>query len=126
MAKGVSEIAGEADGPGGSVVTVYRALKQLLCAPCGEPIEAGTLFTRRGVPGHGLRSIPQCGKCAPFKPRKVDAEGRRPSPLLASLLTPRAEDRPCEEVRPAHGSTMDAVERRLGPALRRCRRREKP
>ena len=55
MARAVSEIVGPADGPAGSGVTVYRALKPLLCAPCGEPIGEGALFTRRGMPGQGLR-----------------------------------------------------------------------
>ena len=124
MAQGVSEIVGRADGPGGSGVTVYRALKPLLCAPCGEPIGAGALFTRRGLPGQGLRTIPRCAKCAPFSPRKVGGEGR-PSALLESLLTPRAEEQSGEGGRCAAGSPDEAVERRLGAALRRCRRRAK-
>ena len=125
MAQGVSEIVGRADGPGGTGVTVYRALKPLLCAPCGEPINAGALFTRRGLPGQCLRTIPQCEKCAPFSLRKGAGEGRRPSPLLESLLTPRPEDQLVEARRPRLGSPGEAVERRLGAALRRCRRRVK-
>ena len=47
MAKGISEVAGEADGAGGSDVALYRALRQLFCAACGGTIREGGLFTRR-------------------------------------------------------------------------------
>jgi hypothetical protein len=47
MAKGISEIVGEAGGAGGSRVAVYRALRQLFCATCGGTIREGELFTRR-------------------------------------------------------------------------------
>ena len=120
MAQGVSEIVGRADGPGGSGVTVYRALKPLLCAPCGEPIGEGTLFTRRGLPGLGSR-IPRCRECAPFDLLAGgDQEQPRPA-LLESLLTPRPE--PNETRVRDSDAEKEAVERRLGPALRRCRRR---
>jgi hypothetical protein len=121
MKQGVSEIIGQADGPGVTGVTVYRALKPLLCAPCGEPIGAGTLFTRLRLPGRGP-CIPRCRKCAPFELREAGGEGRR-SPLLESLLTARPEEQAGEAGRPDAVSPMEAVERRLGPALRRCRRR---
>lgn len=36
VAKSISEIVGEASSVGKSRVTVYQALKQLICAKCGE------------------------------------------------------------------------------------------
>lgn len=121
MTQGVSEIVGQTDGPGGQGVTIYRALKPLLCAPCGEPIGAGTLFTRLCLPGRGPR-IPRCRKCAPFEVRETGGTVGR-SALLESLLTTRPEDQSVEAGRPEAGTPSEAVERRLGRALRRCRRR---
>jgi RNase P subunit RPR2 len=57
MVKGISEIVGEALSAGKSRVTIYRALKQLLCAACGETISEGALFTRRSLHGQGLRIL---------------------------------------------------------------------
>ena|SRR5688500_4137172 len=124
MAQGISEIVGTADGPGGTGVTVYRALRQLLCAPCGEPIGEGALFTRLRLPGRGP-CIPRCRKCAPFELREAGGAGRR-SPLLVSLLTPLPEEQAGEAGRPDAATWSEAVERRLGPALRRRRRRAGP
>ena len=121
MAKGISEIAGETSGAGGAKVTVYRALKVLICARCGETIKEGELFTRRGLRGQGLRILPQCQKCVPFEMRAVeDSERQRPA-LLKSVLTPEPE---LNEVR-AHkpDAVRKAVEGRLDPALQRCRQR---
>lgn len=121
MAKGISEIAGEAFGAGGVRVTVYRALKVLICARCGETINEGELFTRRGLRRQGLCILPQCQKCVPFEMRAVeDSERQRPA-LLNSLLTSEPE---LNEVRAAKPDVMrETVERRLGPALQRSRQR---
>ena len=122
MTKGISEIAGMAESVGKSRVTVYRALKQLLCAACGEAISEGTLFTRRSLYGHGLRILPQCQKCAPFKLRSADKEERQ-SALLESLLARQPARREDEIRKRDEGAEREAVERRLGPALRRCGQR---
>ena len=90
VAKGISEIAGDAFSAGKSRVTIYRALKQLLCAVCDEAISEGALFTRRSLYGQGLRILPQCQKCVPF--RMTGGEGRR-SALLVSLVTSQPENK---------------------------------
>lgn len=120
MAKGMSEIVGEADGPGGSGVKVYRALRQLFCAACGGTIREGDLFTRRALPGRGLRILSRCGGCAPFTPPR--AAGAR-SALIESLLTPPAGEPKAEEVSPARREeVVRVVMKRLGPALSRARK----
>jgi hypothetical protein len=121
MKQGISEIVGEAFGTGQSTVTIYRALKELLCAACGEPIKEGMLFTRRSLDGQGLRILSQCRKCMPFNLHSADEKERRPSALLESLLTPQPEPSEVQVRNP--GAEREAVERRLGPALRRCRLR---
>lgn len=121
MAQGISEIVGEALGAGDSRVTAYRALRQLFCAACGGTIREGEFFTRRRLPRQGLNILPQCQKCAPFDMRTVSDKERRQSVLLESLLTPEPE---LNEVRVRKPDVVsEAVERRLGPALRRCRQR---
>ena len=121
MAKGISEIVGEASGAGDSRVTVYRALRQIICAACGETIGEGVLFTRRSLYGQGLRILPQCQKCVPFDMRADDEIERRQSVLLESLLTPQPAPNEVRIRKP--DMERDAVERRLGLAQRRCRQR---
>ena len=123
MAKSISEIVGLAESKGRSRVRVYRALKILFCAACGETIGDGALFTRRRLDGQGLRILPQCQKCAPFKLQTPSVEGRRQSALLESLMTPQPEKRGSERLQRDMNAERAAVERRLGPALRRCRQR---
>ena len=123
MKKGISEIVGIADAVGKSELTVYRALKQLFCAACGEMICEGVLFTRRSLYGRGLRILPQCQKCAPFNLRAAGEKEPRRSALLQSLLTPQLESRQGEVRMNKPDAEREAVERRLGPALRRCRHR---
>lgn len=119
MKKSISEIAGLADSVGRSSVTVYRALRLLLCARCGSEIKEGALFTRRTLPGYGLRILPQCQECAPFTFR---SGARGSSALIESLLSPAAEEVPVKTgKREPPEKTAAAVERRLGPALRRTR-----
>lgn len=121
MAKSISEIVGKAESVGKSRMTVYRALKPLVCAACSEPIKEGVLFTRRSLFGQGLRILPQCQKCVPFKLRAAGEKERRQSALLEALL--RAQPEPSEVQRRHTEEEREAVERRLGPALRRCRQR---
>jgi hypothetical protein len=117
MAKGISEIVGAAFSIGRSRMTVYRALKILICAKCGELISEGALFTRRSLYGQGLCILPQCQKCAPFTLRAAGKEGRQ-SALLESLLAPQPEGRGNEPRKRDAGAEREVVGRRLGPALR--------
>ena len=122
MKKSISEIAGIADSLGKSSVTVYRALRQLLCARCGSEIKEGALFTRRPLPGYGLRILPQCQDCAPFALRSGP---RDRSALIESLLVPAAGEAPAKTgKREQPEKTAVAVEQRVGPALRRTRRHD--
>ncbi|HEX8475558.1 MAG TPA: hypothetical protein VF666_16135 [Pyrinomonadaceae bacterium] len=118
MTRSISEIVGEAVGANDARVTIYRALRQLLCARCGAAIMEGMLFTRRASQGEGLRIFPQCRECAPFV---LSAEKGRESALLQTLLSTPVEP-PVEAsvLRPTE--VAEAVEKRLGPALRRTRR----
>lgn len=120
MAKGISEIVGEAGDAGGTGATVYRALSQLFCAACGDTIREGDLFTRRALPGQGLRILPRCRGCAPFTPPDV---ARAKSALIELLLTlPAGEAKP-EAATPARREELaEAVMKRLGPALGRARK----
>lgn len=122
MEKGISEIVGEALGAGDARVTVYRALRQLICAACGGTIREGELFTRRALPGQELPVSSRCQKCTPFNFRTI-ADGQHRSPLLESLLTAPPEHEVSENQKLDTGVKREAVERRLGPALRRCRQR---
>lgn len=122
MAKGISEIVGEAFGAGDSSVTVYRALKQLFCAACGGTIREGDLFTRRALSGQGLQILPQCRGCAPFTSRSGATAG---SALIESLLTPPAGEAKAGVERPAQREEIvQTVMKRLGPALSRSRKRK--
>lgn len=135
MKQGISEIVGTAEGADGSRVTVYRALRRLLCAPCGAPIGEGSLFTRRRLEGQQLRTLPLCRKCAPFalsidgdaflneddKPAPEGDARRERSPLLDALLAPMEN----KEAPAASDSAAarEGVLKRLAPALRVARRR---
>ncbi len=120
MKKSISEIVGTADSVGKSGVTVYRALRLLLCARCGTEIKEGEIFTRRTLAGSGLRILPQCQECAPFSLR---SGARDRSALIESLLAPSIEEALVsvrEHEQPE--KIAEAIEQRLGPALRRARR----
>lgn len=125
MTKGISEIVGTGEGTGRTSVTVYRALRQLICAPCGAAIPEGTLFTRSSLDGHGLRILPRCQKCAPFT-LIVDGDTKQPrSMMLESLLAPEVEQDadPSSKEEVDQEAVREAVAKRLGPALRRTRNR---
>jgi hypothetical protein len=125
MRKWISEIVGTGEGADKSSVTVYRALRRLICAPCGATITEGTLFTRRSIGGDGLRILPQCQKCVPFNFGEEGEAGRPRSKMLEALLVPQPEpeaDPPSKEDA-ERAARREAVEKRLGPALRRTRNR---
>src|SRR5687767_1566399 len=120
MKKGISEIVGLAECVGKSSVTVYRALRSLMCAKCGALLDEGTLFTRRTLAGQGLRILPQCQKCAPFT---VRAGASKRSALIESLLASSTEERFVKVRKSGQQEKIaEAVEQRLGPALRHARR----
>jgi hypothetical protein len=117
MGKGISVIVGVAEGGDGREVPVYRALRTLLCSSCGTTIGEGALFTRRALPGGGLRVAAECRECAPFVAHDEGGKGRQRSPLLESLLAPEPEGGTEKEPRRV-GQAEEAVRKRLGPALR--------
>jgi hypothetical protein len=119
---GISEIYGEGSDAAGRQTPIYRALRTLLCSACGTPIPSGSLFTRKSIPQFALRILPRCRRCAPFE---VTAEGRPEEPgpgLLGSLLSGEEPEKNAPE-RPA--GVDEEVERRLGPALSRSRRKQR-
>jgi hypothetical protein len=119
MKNGISEIVGRAAYRNGGSGPLYRALKELLCSACGREIVEGALFTRHYPPGQRLRLSPRCSECTPF-----DLPERQRSALIDSLL---ASEAATPQVRGAAETTREEmrakVERRLGPALSRTRRR---
>ena len=130
MEKGVSEIVGRAELDEGGSTQLYRALRALLCATCGNEIAEGALFTRRKVKGIGISIMPECAKCVPFT---LQAGKDKKSALLRSLL---AEQPPADSSK-QRDVTSDAasqakekkldeeIRRRLGPALKRGRYKSK-
>ena len=129
MEKGISEIVGRAALDEGQSTRLYRALRSLMCATCGAEIAEGTLFTRRRVKGIGVSIMPQCPKCAPFT---LPAGKKEQSTLLRSLLAePTSDSSKREGVSTASASQAEdkeknlkeEVRRRLGPALKRSRRK---
>jgi hypothetical protein len=131
MEKGISEIVGRGNLVEGRSTDVYRALRALLCATCGAKIAEGVLFTRRRVKGVGLRIMPQCPKCAPFK---LQADKKEKSALLQSLLAEQPADSSKRTIVSSETDTQaqakaksvdEEVRRRLGPALKRSRRGRK-
>jgi hypothetical protein len=111
---------GEAFGAGGAGVTVYRALRQLICAACGGTIREGDLFTRLLLPGQGLRIVSRCRGCAHFTWRD---DAREETDLIKALLTPPAGGGKPEAGSPARRKEVfRAVMKRLGPALGRARK----
>lgn len=60
MKASISEIVGKAEDTRGQEVSVYRALRPLLCARCVAEIKEGYLFTRRKLGGINLS--PHCQK----------------------------------------------------------------
>ena len=106
-----SERAGEALLATGERATLYRALRELTCSPCGKTISEGELFTREVEPASGLPLVRLCRGCAPF----TTSGG-----LLDALLAPDGE-----ESRPAAppSDAREKVMARLGPALAAGRRR---
>jgi hypothetical protein len=106
-----SERAGEAVLATGERATLYRALRELTCSPCGNIIREGELFTRELEPASGLPLVRLCRGCMPFTTGGV---------LLNALLAPDGEE-PLPAAAPS--DVRDKVMARLGPALAARRRR---
>ena len=89
----------------GEQATLYRALRELTCSPCGNIIREGELFTREAGHASGLPLVRLCRGCAPF----TTGGG-----LLDALLAPDGEDS-----RPAAppSDAREKVRARLGSAL---------
>lgn len=107
-----SEKAGEAVLATGERASVYRALRELTCSPCGNIIREGELFTREVEPRSGLPLVRLCRGCAPFNTGSV---------LLNALLTPNSDSE--SQPTTAHDETREKIMSRLGLALAASRRR---
>jgi hypothetical protein len=107
-----SERAGETVLATGERATMYRALRELTCSPCGSIIREGEFFTRETEPASGLPLVRICCGCAPFAVR---------GGLLDALLATGCggESRPTG----APDDVREKVLSRLGPALELSRRR---
>lgn len=119
MSKPISEIAGDAEDARGRSVSVYRALRPLICASCAIEIACGALFTRRKL--SGVEILPRCQKCAPF----TFSRSKSSSEMIRAMLEPPAEtNNPSPASHPNKQERLNReVEKRLGPALARSRRR---
>lgn len=122
MKTSISEIVGRADDAKGKEVSVYRALRTLLCAQCGTEIKVDELFTRRKL--GSIRIAPRCRKCSPFSQLN---NTRSTSPLIEFLLKPHQDlSKVTKTSSPADKALISKeVERRLGPVLAKCRKRSR-
>jgi hypothetical protein len=131
--KSISEIAGRVDLADGASALAYRALRSLICSACGMVIAEGALFTRHKVNGIGVNIMPRCLRCEPFTLR---ASKEEKSALLKSLLAGPPASPPKDSVQAADNSSQNSskpqgeeknpveeMRKRLGPALKRGRRR---
>src|SRR3712207_6370123 len=84
MRKSVSEVVGRADAKDGGGCRVYRALRTLPCAGCGDEIAEGQLFPRGSVKGEGWQFDPNGRRCAPLQLRREE-EKRPPNTWLGAL-----------------------------------------
>lgn len=121
MAKGISETSGEALLADGTSVKLYKALRPLVCAACAGSIKEGELFTRSKLAG--LPLAPRCYRCAPFK-MKAESAGTK-SALLNALLDTSYASKSGSQTATATEQirVRREMEKRLGPALRRARRK---
>ncbi len=118
--KGISEIAGRGILADGSTVKLYRALRMLLCEKCGAEIKEGTLFTRWPLLGQAMPIMPHCRQCTPFELQE-SATRRERSSLISTLLA-SAREQVETDASPHSEKISEAIEQRLGPALKRTRR----
>lgn len=122
MKASISEIVGHAENAKGREVSVYRALRPLLCTRCGAEIKESELFTRGELAG--IRISPCCRECVPFS---LSTAKQLRSPLIEALLNSGSNVR---QLKP-HLSAPDKkaiekeVEHRLGPALAISRKRRR-
>lgn len=120
MAKGISEICGQALLSNGRCVNVYRALRPLVCAACGSLIKEKELFSRGKLAG--LPLAPRCRECLPFELQPESATSE--SGLLKSLFETSSKSRSRALTEAEQRNIRRKVEKRLGPALKRTARRK--
>jgi hypothetical protein len=130
MTRAISQIVGQAESSCG-IAVAYRALQALMCVTCGQTITEGEIFTRHSISEEGLRIMPKCRQCFPF--RLLPVPEKSSSSLLESLLSPETPDSPLSNTRQSsfgdepddetRQKAMEAMLRRLGPALARSRRK---
>ncbi len=113
----ISEVAGEALLANGEGAKAYRALRPVFCTGCTNVINIGDLFTR--VELRRIQLLPRCMECAPFE-IKPEEEGRAEA-LIKTLLSPSSTG---NEISPSENErAREEVQKRIGPALKRVRRR---
>ncbi|MEJ7709441.1 MAG: hypothetical protein WKF84_06175 [Pyrinomonadaceae bacterium] len=113
----ISEIAGEALLMNGERAKAYRALRPVFCTGCTNVINIGDLFTRAEL--RRIQLLPRCIECAPFEV-KAEEEGREQA-LIRNLLSPLSTG---NEISLAENErAKEEVQKRIGPALKRVRRR---
>jgi len=58
-------------GPGtlsaGGRTTAYRAIVELMCGMCGQPIQPGALFSRHAPYKGAIHLAPTCIRCRPLR-----------------------------------------------------------
>jgi len=118
---GISEIVGTARLKTGEVQSAYRALRQLLCARCGNVIKTDDYFTRKPLSGISIPLSPRCRACVPFELTLVEEAEKKTSELLKSLLTP--DEKETIKTR-SDEETEEKFLSRLGPALEKTRRKK--
>jgi hypothetical protein len=59
--------------PTGVVTTAYRAIVEIECAACKQPIQPGDVFSRQAPHKGALHVAPTCMRCRPLCLRDADA-----------------------------------------------------
>ncbi len=62
-----SKRVGLATLPTGAITTAYRAIVEIECAACKQPIQPGDLFSRHAPYKGALRVAPTCTRCRPLR-----------------------------------------------------------
>jgi len=64
---GKSKRVGLATLPTGAITTAYRAVVDLTCGACGQPIQLGELFSRHAPHKGAIHVAPACTRCRPLR-----------------------------------------------------------
>jgi len=65
-----SNQVGLATLPTGAMTTAYRAVMDLTCGACGQPIRSGELFSRHAPYMRTTHVAPACTRCRPLRLRE--------------------------------------------------------